>query len=138
MERARALQCARDRVRIRSVCISSLQCTSHACLYLVPDAGGMLTTAYSAAWRDVGVSEADSGEEEKDSLADMDADAASVPDSAVKAGWFSPARLLLLFCCINMMIYIDRGALCCSTCPAVGIQQLEFRTQEGSPAVCQA
>lgn len=73
------------------------------------------------------MSEADSGEEEKDNLAYMDADAAPVPDSAVKAGWFSPARLLLLFCCINMMIYIDRGALCCSTCPSVRSQQLELK-----------
>ena len=66
----------------------------------------MLTTAYSAAWQDV-VDELDSGEEEKESVADMDA--APMPEPIDKTTWFTPGRLLLLFSSINMMIYIDRG-----------------------------
>ena len=54
---------------------------------------------------------ASASEDEKASLADMDAGMAAMPDTtAEKAGWFSPGRLLLLFSCINMMIYVDRGA----------------------------
>ncbi len=71
----------------------------------------MLTTAYSAAaWADA--SEADSASEaDKASQTGMDADTATMHDAtAKKAGWFSPGRLLLLFSCINMMIYVDRGA----------------------------
>lgn len=26
-------------------------------------------------------------------------------------GWFTPARLLWLFCAMNMLVYMDRGAL---------------------------
>lgn len=66
----------------------------------------MLTTAYSAAWQDV-ADEIESAEEEKESVADMDA--APMPESIDKATWFTPGRLLLLFSSINMMIYIDRG-----------------------------
>ena len=66
----------------------------------------MLTTAYSAAWQDV-VDEIEGAEEEKESVADMDA--APVSESIEKATWFTPGRLLLLFSSINMMIYIDRG-----------------------------
>lgn len=38
----------------------------------------------------------------------MDADTShtSGPD---KAGWFTPNRLLLLFCAMNMLVYLDRG-----------------------------
>lgn len=28
--------------------------------------------------------------------------------------WFTPARLLAIFCCTNLMVYLDRGeAVCC-------------------------
>lgn len=37
--------------------------------------------------------------------ADEDAQACSKPS------WFTPGRLLLIFCTTNLMVYLDRGAL---------------------------
>ena len=41
-------------------------------------------------------------------LPDVDVASASEQDSQAK--WFTPGRLLWLFCAMNMLVYLDRGA----------------------------
>uniref|UniRef100_A0A2P2L7T4 Major facilitator superfamily (MFS) profile domain-containing protein n=1 Tax=Rhizophora mucronata TaxID=61149 RepID=A0A2P2L7T4_RHIMU len=38
-------------------------------------------------------------------------DRTSIKDSAPAPSWFSPKRLLMIFCAINMLNYVDRGAI---------------------------
>ncbi|KAK6945890.1 Major facilitator superfamily [Dillenia turbinata] len=42
---------------------------------------------------------------------DTDMASSSNKDSAAKPSWFTPKRLLILFCVINMLNYVDRGAI---------------------------
>lgn len=42
---------------------------------------------------------------------DEDMAKTSVKDSSLNPSWFTPRRLLLLFCVINMLNYVDRGAI---------------------------
>lgn len=43
-----------------------------------------------------------------DASEDTDADS-QVIQHAAKPGWFTPLRLLIIFCLANVMVYLDRG-----------------------------
>ena len=46
--------------------------------------------------------------------------AANVPDDAPPA-WYTPQRLLLLFCSMQLLVYMDRGVRSGSSHPGGGI-----------------
>jgi hypothetical protein len=44
------------------------------------------------------------------------ADVAEDDASFEKPRWFTPRRLLLIFCITNLVVYLDRGKMCISCC----------------------